>query len=229
MSAATLSSGLDRGRIESLVAEVLRDRLIGPTSTSRSSQLVVNVSARHMHISPEHLEILFGAGMQLTPMRSLYQEGQFASEQTVDLVGPRRRMLSGMRILGPVRPSTQIELAFSDAVNLGIDAPVRMSGRTSGTPGCLLVGPKGHLWLEEGVIRAQRHVHMSPDDAVQYGVAQGDDLDLVVEHPTCPLTMHGIKVRVDPSFKLEVHVDTDEGNACDLPNATSVRLVKPGS
>lgn len=215
---------VDRERISRIVSEVLENQFRG--TRQDQSALVVNISARHMHITQEQLEILHGAGAKLTPMKWLYQEGQFASEQTVDLIGPRRRMLTGLRILGPVRPATQIELAFSDAVNLGIDAPVRMSGRISGTPGCLVVGPQGHLWLDEGVIRAQRHVHMSPDDAARYGVTQGDDLDLIVEHRTCPVTMRGVKARVDPSFKLEVHIDTDEGNACDLPNATAVRLVK---
>lgn len=182
-----------------------------------------------MHITQEHLEILFGAGAELTPQRMLYQEGQFASQQTVDIVGPKRRILQNVRILGPTRPATQIELAFSDAIYLGIDAPVRMSGKISGTPGAILLGPKGHLLLKEGIIRAQRHVHLSPDDAAAYGVQAGDAMDLHIQHPTCPMVMQGVMVRVDPLFRCEIHIDSDEGNACHLPTATGLRLVKAGA
>ncbi|MBK9118454.1 MAG: phosphate propanoyltransferase [Phycisphaerales bacterium] len=248
---------IDRDRVARIVADVVRDRLgvrrraeepttehrpvagvcpppregmaVSPGSQRRpgARPLVVNISVRHMHITQEHLEILFGPGAELTPLRWLYQEGQFASAQTVDLVGPKRRMLQQVRILGPVRPATQIELAFSDAILLGIDVPVRMSGKIEGTPGCILLGPRGHLVLEQGVIRAQRHVHMAPSDAADYGVAHGAGLDLVIEHPTCGLRLGGVMVRVDPRFKLEVHLDSDEGNACDLPGATGVRLERP--
>src|SRR5690606_5452708 len=132
-----------------VVEEVLSRRL--GSAGADPDALVVNISARHMHVTQEHLEILFGPGARLTPMRWLYQEGQFASEQTVDLIGPRRRMLQGVRILGPVRSATQIELAFSDAIALGIDLPVRMSGNIEGTPGCLVLGPRGHIQLEKGL------------------------------------------------------------------------------
>jgi len=179
-----------------------------------------------MHICQEHLEILFGPGAQLTRQRWLYQEGAFAAEQTVDLIGPKRRMLQNLRILGPTRPESQIELAFSDAINLGIDVPVRMSGNIVGTPGCIVLGPKGHLIVQQGVIRAQRHVHMSPADAARFGVRANERMDLVIEHPTCTTTLGGVRVRIDPRFRLEAHIDSDEGNACDLPGAESVRLVR---
>ncbi len=225
---ATLPA-VDHERVARIVAEVLRERLAAPPPPRPTSPLVVNISVRHMHITPQHLEILFGAGATLTPLRPLYQEGQYAAEQTVDLVGPKRRMLQNVRILGPTRPQTQIELAFSDAILLGIDVPVRMSGDIDGTPGCIVMGPKGHIVLERGVIRAQRHAHLSPADAEYYGVRTGDALDLVIEHPTCPVTFGGVIARVDPRFKLEVHLDSDEGNACDLPGATAVRLARPGT
>ena len=217
---------IDRERIQRVVSEVLQSRLRLPLDV-QPSPLVVNISVRHAHITQEDLEVLFGAGAELTPMRWLYQDGQFSSEQAVDLVGPKRRMLHNVRILGPVRPATQIELAFSDAINLGIDVPVRMSGNLDGTPGCIVMGPKGHIVLEQGVIRAVRHAHMSPTDAKYFGVTSGDDMNLEIEHTTCPVTLGGIKVRIDPGFKLEVHIDSDEGNACDLPGATGLRLVKP--
>jgi len=226
MSAGPVVRPIDRERVERLVAQIVRDRLGPSPKTATRSPLVVNVSVRHMHITQEHLEILFGPGAELTPLRRLYQEGEFAAEQSVDLIGPKRRMLHDVRILGPIRAQTQIELAFSDAIALGIDVPVRMSGNIDGTPGCIVMGPKGHIVLDKGVIRAQRHVHMSPVDADHYGVQSGDMVDLVVEHPTCPLTICGIVVRVRPRYKLEVHIDTDEGNACDLSGATGLRLVK---
>ncbi len=230
MTSVAASAPVDREQVARLVAEVLQARLardVPAASAPAGSPLVVNISVRHMHITPAHLEILFGPGARLTPARWLYQHGAFAAEQTVDLVGPKRRMLNNVRILGPTRPESQIELAFSDAILLGVDVPVRMSGNIAGTPGVIVMGPKGHIVLDRGVIRAQRHVHMSPADAARYGVRQGDALDLVVEHPTCPATLGGIRVRIDPSFKLEVHMDSDEGNACDLPGATGLRLVKP--
>ncbi len=227
MSTLRTPFGISRERIERIVSEIVEGRFV-PSAGGPASSLVVNTSARHVHITQQHLEQLFGPGAELTPVRWLYQDGEFGSEQTVDLIGPKRRILQGVRILGPVRPYTQVELAFSDAVYLGMDVPVRMSGNHEGTPGCLVLGPKGHLKLDRGVIRAQRHVHMCPADAERYGVVAGDRMDLVIEHPTCPMTISGIAVRVDPRFKLEVHIDTDEGNACDLPNASAVRLVKPG-
>jgi putative phosphotransacetylase len=231
---AVISADIDRQRIERIVAEVVQQRFTQPQPAEGGftapaargpSPLVVNISVRHMHITQEHLEILFGPGAELTPHRWLYQEGQFASEQTVDLVGPKRRMLQNVRILGPTRPASQIELAFSDAILLGVDVPVRMSGNVDGTPGVIVMGPKGYIYLEQGVIRAMRHVHMTPADAQHYGVEHGDKLRLEIDHPSCPVTFGGTAVRVDPRFKLEVHLDSDEGNACDLPGAIGMRLV----
>lgn len=245
-------TGVDRERVARLVAEVLAARLRGgggsaptaacstcaaerPASAAErsanaaerpASPLVVNISVRHVHITQEHLEILFGAGARLTPARELYQEGQFAAEQSVDLVGPKRRMLQNVRILGPTRSATQVELAFSDAIMLGIDVPIRMSGKVDGTPGCIVLGPRGHLVLEQGVIRARRHVHMSPADAEHYGVQTGDELELRIAHPSCPVTLGGVVARVDGRARLEVHIDSDEGNACDLPGATGLELVR---
>ena len=128
-------------------------------------KLTVSISARHCHLSDEHVEILFGPGHKLTPMKPLYQDGFYAAEETVMVVGPRRRMLPTVRVLGPSRKQSQVELAFTDSISLGIDAPIRHSGKIEGTPGCVLVGPKGVVELPQGVIRAARHVHMSLRDA----------------------------------------------------------------
>jgi propanediol utilization protein len=187
--------------------------------------LVVNISARHAHLTQEHVEALFGPGAKLTEMRRLYQDTDFASNETVAVVGPRQRMIPGVRILGPCRKFSQVELSFTDAISLGIDIPVRLSGDIEGTPGCILVGPKGFVELSQGVIRAERHVHMGPRDAEYYGVEHLDRMNLIVEGP-CPGVLKNLLVRTHPDWRLEVHIDTDEANALDLPHATKVRLEK---
>lgn len=189
-------------------------------------QLVVNSSARHMHVSQENLEILFGPGAKLEVHKWLYQEGQFASTATVTLIGPRRRIIPNLRILGPVRNLTQIELAITDAVQLGIDVPVKMSGDIAGTPGGFVMGPAGMLEMPEGIIRAARHVHMSPEDAAFYGVKHKEHMKLRVVSGDCTTIFDDLLVRVDPSFKLEVHIDTDEANACNLDAADRVELLR---
>ncbi len=215
-----------RASVESLVRSALFKQIGRDVSAKPAPTLVVNSSARHMHISPENLETLFGAGAKLTVHKWLYQEGQFASEQTVTLIGPRRRVIPSLRILGPCRNLTQIELALTDAVQLGMDIPVKMSGDIKGTPGGYVMGPKGMLEMKDGIIRAARHVHMSPADAKFYGVKHLDRITLKVSSPFCNTRFDDLIVRVDPSFKLEVHMDTDEANACDLERATKVELIK---
>jgi propanediol utilization protein len=182
---------LDRTIIENIVRQIVlaqsgsaaagtptRSVSEGLTTTRSVSEgeaykpnLVCSISARHCHLTDEHVEILFGPGAKLIPEKNLYQDGFYAAEQTVMVVGPRRRMLPTVRVLGPTRPASQVELAFTDSISLGIDAPVRHSGDIRGTPGCVLVGPKGVVELNEGVIRAARHVHMSHRDAEHFGVA----------------------------------------------------------
>jgi putative phosphotransacetylase len=212
--------------VETLVREALARHAGRAVSQSPAPTLVVNSSARHMHISPENLETLFGAGAKLTVHKWLYQEGQFASQQTVTLIGPRKRVIPNLRILGPCRNLTQIELAYTDSISLGIDIPVRMSGDIEGTPGAFVIGPKGMLEMKNGVIRAARHVHMSPADAAFYGVKHLDRVTLRVTAPYCATRFDELIVRVDPSFRLEVHIDTDEANACDLEHATRVEILK---
>lgn len=189
-------------------------------------ELVASISARHCHLTDEHVEILFGKGRKLTPGKPLYQDGFYAAEETVMIVGPRRRMLPTVRVLGPTRPASQVELAFTDSISLGIDAPVRISGDIKGTPGCVLVGPAGVVELQEGVIRAMRHVHMNMDDVARYGVKNGDRMKLRVESPNCTVVFEDLLVRADKTSKLEVHIDTDEGNACFLDQATRIELFK---
>ncbi|MFA7235786.1 MAG: phosphate propanoyltransferase [Phycisphaeraceae bacterium] len=223
---------LDRAQVERMVRQVLSTQLgaVGhlyrPASHNGGpNPLVVNVSARHVHVTPADLETLFGAGAKLTKLKDLYQDGEFASEQVVNLIGPRNRMIPGIRILGPVRDYSQVELSYTDGVFLGIDLPLRISGDHRDTPGCVLVGPHGALNMKQGVIRAERHVHMHPDDAAHFGVADKQYMKLKIDGP-CGATFDRLKVRLHPKVKLEVHIDTDEGNACHLPSATRMELLK---
>lgn len=196
-----------------------------PRVAAAPSPLLVNVSARHCHLTQAAVEALFGPGHRLTPFKWLYQEGQFAAQETVTLIGPRSRVISNLRILGPCRTLNQVELSYTDAIALGFDVPLRMSGSIQGTPGCMLMGPAGFFEMPDGVIRALRHVHMHPDDASFYGVKAGDEMALRVGGP-CAVTFDRMLVRVDPSFKLEVHIDTDEGNACNLQPETPCALTR---
>ena len=223
----SLATPLDRSMVEQIVREIVyrQGGQLQPAATT-SPELVVSISARHVHLTDEHVEVLFGAGHTLTPMKPLYQDGFYAAEETVMVVGPRRRMLPTVRILGPTRSRSQVELAFTDSISLGVDAPVRHSGRIDGTPGCVLVGPAGVVELHEGVIRAARHVHMNHRHAAYYGVENGDEMNLRVESPACSVVFENLLVRADDTSKLEVHLDTDEGNACFLDAATKVELVK---
>ena len=221
---------LDRATVEQIVRQIVLAQTGSPNGKSiednAEPELVVSISARHCHLTDEHVERLFGPGQTLTPMKDLYQEGFYAAEQTVMVVGPRRRMLPNVRVLGPTRDHSQVELAFTDAISLGIDTPGRKSGNIAGTPGCVLVGPAGVVELSEGVIRAERHVHMNDRDAQRYGVSNGDRMNLRIESPGCSVVLEDLLVRADATSKLEVHIDTDEGNACDLDHATKVELLK---
>ena len=218
-----------RAVVESVVREIVRKRLAtcpGKDAEGHPSRLLVNASARHMHVSQQDLEALFGPGHQLKPIHPLYQHGTFAAEETVVLIGPRGRLISNLRILGPVRSTSQIELAFTDAIMLGIEnLPVRLSGDIEGTPGAFVMGPQGVVELKKGLIRAAMHVHMSPADAEFYGARHRDVMKLRVGDGT-GVTFNQVHVRVDPTFRLEVHMDTDEANACALHLAKEVELLK---
>jgi propanediol utilization protein len=228
------ASAIDRQHVEELVRQIVRrvasasntGELVFPTN---KPDLRVSISARHLHLTDAHVEQLFGKGHRLTPGKPLYQDGFYAAQETVMIVGPRKRMLPEVRVLGPTRSHSQVELALTDAISLGIDAPVRHSGDIAGTPGCVLVGPAGAVELTQGVIRAARHVHMNFEHAAFYGVKNGDLMTLKVTSPQCSVSFEDLLVRADANAKLEVHIDTDEGNACNLDSAIQVELKPQGA
>jgi propanediol utilization protein len=223
-------NNIDRNSIEQIVRRIVQNSSDSPSAPASCDDsdpnLVVSISARHIHLTDAHVEQLFGPGRTLTPGKDLYQDGFYAAEETLMIVGPRKRMLPNVRILGPTRDFSQVELAMTDAISLGIDAPVRHSGNIEGTPGIVLIGPAGTVELHQGVIRAARHVHMSASEAAGYGVANGDYMDLKIISADCTLVFEDVLVRVGNGAKLEVHIDTDEGNACNLGAATAVKLIK---
>ena len=191
------------------------------------SQFIVETSARHVHVTQETLEILFGAGHTLKPIKDLSQPGQFASEEQVDVVGPKNT-IKRVRILGPVRPENQVELALTDARSIGVTAPVRESGDVAGSGACKLVGPCGEVELTQGVIAAKRHIHMTPADAEVFGVKDKDIVSVKVIPPVegRALIFGDVVVRVSPKFSLAMHIDTDESNAACAVNGTMGEIVK---
>ena len=174
-------------------------------------KILVETSARHVHLCAADLETLFGAGATLTFKKDLSQPGQFACEERVKLVGPKKE-IANVIILGPVRPATQVELSYTDARTLGVDAPLRESGDLDGTPGIKLVGPCGEVDVANGVIIAKRHIHMTPEDAAEFGVENGQIVSVKVESGRSAL-LGDVVVRVSPKFALAMHIDTDESNA----------------
>jgi putative phosphotransacetylase len=210
---------IDRSAVERIVRQVALEYL-GRGKDGKTPELVVQASSRHMHVSREDMDVLFGSGTELTYDRDLYQPGNFASKETVTIVGPRNRLISNLRILGPMRKQSQVELAFTDAIMLGFkDIPVLHP------PGTVIIGPKGVVELKEGLIRAAIHVHMSPADAELYGVAQSDRMKLRIGGPA-GLTFNNVHVRIAPTSRLNVHMDTDEANACGLHLTKEIELFK---
>ena len=181
-------------------------------------------SARHIHLSQADVAALFGEGYKLRQFRPLTQPGQFAAEEKVDIVGPRGT-ISGVRVLGPARKETQIEISITDAIRLGIKPVVRMSGDIAFTPGAKLVGPKGSVDLPQGVIVAARHLHMSPEEAAAYGLKDGDVVSLRKPGPR-EVIFGNVVVRSGKGHSLEVHLDTDEANAAMLSNGDLLEIIK---
>ena len=188
-------------------------------------KVLVETSARHMHITQEHLEILFGKGYELTKKKDLSQPGQYACAERVDVVGPKKT-LPGVSILGPVRPSTQVELSLTDARSIGVAAPIRESGDIAGSGACKLVGPCGEVEISEGVIAAKRHIHMTPADAEVFGVQDKDIVSVAIDNEGRALIFGDVVVRVSEKFALAMHIDTDESNAAACGREVYGTIVK---
>ena len=198
-------------------------------------EILVETSARHVHVTQETLEVLFGEGAQLEIRAMLSQPGQFVSKQRVNVVGYKtdkatgqkiEAVLKGVSILGPCRKSNQVELSATDARSIGIAAPIRESGDTKGSGACKIVGPAGEVELSEGVIVAKRHIHMTPADAEEFGVKNGDIVKLEMNTPDRALTFGDVVVRVREDFALAAHIDTDESNAACASGVVYGKLIK---
>ena len=184
----------------------------------------VGLSNRHLHVSKEDLNILFGQDYELTHKKDLSQPGQYAAEEVVDIEGPKGT-LKKVRILGPVRPETQVEISFADARALGVEPVVRESGKLGNTPGCKLTGPNGTVEITEGVIVASRHIHMHTDDAAKFDLKDKDIVNVETSGER-GIIFKNVLVRVNPNYALEMHLDIEEGNSAGLKNGDFVEIIK---
>ena len=188
-------------------------------------KVLVETSARHVHLSKETVEVLFGEGYELTKKKDLSQPGQYACEERVTIVGPKKE-LAGVSILGPVRKADQVELSATDARSIGLPIAIKESGDLAGTPGCKIVGPKGEIEVKEGVIVAKRHIHMTTKDAEECGVENGQIVGVKVENEYRSLVFGDVVVRVRDDFALAMHIDTDESNAACVAPGTMGEIIK---
>ena len=190
-----------------------------------ANEFLVEISARHVHVTKETLEVLFGKGYELTVKKELSQPGQFAPNERVTVVGPKKE-LAGVSILGPCRSADQVELSATDARSVGIAAPIRESGDVKGSGACKLVGPAGEVELKEGVIVAKRHIHMTPEDAEKFGVKDAQIVKVAINTAERSLVFGDTVVRVSPKYALAMHVDTDEANAAAIPGSCMGTIVE---
>ncbi len=207
-----------------MITQMVLQTIRGMEEKSGGFQVPVGVSARHIHLTQEHVEILFGAGYHLTRKKDL-MGGQYACNETVTIVGLKLRAIENVRVLGPVRKASQLEISATDAMKLGVAAPIRESGDVAGSAPIAVVGPKGVIYLEEGCIVAMRHIHMSPADAKAAGVSDGDIVAVKADNERGTV-FNQVKIRVDQSFTLEMHIDTDEANASKIKTGDKVTIVK---
>ena len=212
--------------IEKIVGEVLGQ--LGKVEATPPNDLIpIAVSARHVHLSSHHVEVLFGKGYALTVRAELSQPGQFASNETVVLAGPKGS-IEHVRVLGPARQKTQAEVSWTDAMKLGLNPPLRESGDIEGSGAFTIIGPRGSLYLEEGLIIAQAHIHMAPTDAIHFGVENGEYVTIETDGIR-PISYRQVKIRVSERYRLEMHIDTDEANAGLITKKAFGHLVKSDS
>lgn len=209
-----------------LVAEIVNRVMAQCGGAATTNDTVpVGVSNRHIHLSTEDLETLFGKGYQLTPIKDLSQPGQFACKEQLTIVGPSLRPIEGVRVLGPVRKASQVEISRTDSFTLKVKPPVRESGDIAGSAPITIIGPKGTVTLKEGCIIANRHIHMSDEEGKAFGLNDGDYVTVEVngERRT---TFYDVQVRVNKAFRLEMHIDTDDANAAGIGNGAKVKIIK---
>lgn len=215
---------MDNSNVELITKMVLEAVEKKKAAQSEAGFLVpIGVSARHIHLTQEHVEILFGEGYHLTKFKEL-MGGQFASNEKVTIVGLKLRAIENVRVLGPVRKNTQVEISATDAISLGVKAPIRESGNIAGSAPIAIIGPKGAVYLNEGCIVAKRHIHMAPKDAMAAGVHDGDIVAVKADNERGTI-FNNVQIRVDDSFTLEMHIDTDEANAAQIKSGDTVRIV----
>ncbi len=215
---------MDNSNVAMITKMVLEAVERQKSSDDTGYMVPIGVSARHVHLTQEHVEALFGEGYQLTRKKEL-MGGQYASNELVTIVGLKLRAIENVRILGPVRSKSQVEISATDAIRLGVKAPIRESGNVTGSAAIAVVGPKGAIYLDEGCIIAKRHIHMSPKDAMAAGVHDGDTVSVKADNERGTVFNH-VQIRVDDSFTLEMHIDTDEANAAKIVTGDTVRIIK---
>ncbi len=214
----------DNNMIAEIVGRVMAS-LDGAPTVDANDTVPVGVSNRHIHLSTADLETLFGKGYELTPIKDLSQPGQFACKETLTIIGPSLRPIENVRVLGPVRKASQVEISRTDSFTLKVKPPVRESGDIAGSAPVTIVGPKGVVTLKEGCIIANRHIHMSTDEGAAFGLSDGQYVDVEVsgERKT---KFYDVQVRVHKDFRLEMHIDTDDANAAGIGNGAKVKIVK---
>lgn len=208
-----------------LVAEVVKSVMAQYGGTSADDTVPVGVSNRHIHLSSEDLETLFGKGYELTPIKDLSQPGQFACKEQLTIVGPSLRPIEGVRVLGPVRSASQVEISRTDSFVLKCKPPVRESGDIKGSAPITIIGPKGVVTLNEGCIIANRHIHMSLEEGEQFGLKDGEYVDVEANGERRTM-FFDVQVRVNKAFKLEMHIDTDDANAAGIGNGAKVKIIR---
>ena len=210
--------------VEAIVKKILSE-MEGGASTG-ALEIPVGISNRHIHLSREDLDVLFGAGYELTPIKDLSQPGQYDCKELLTIVGPSMRSIENVRVLGPLRKQSQVEISLTDSFVLKVKPPVRESGSLAGSAPVTIIGPKGVVTLKEGCIIANRHIHMSPADGARFGVKDGDYINVDVSSGTKHTLWYDVQVRVSDKFALEMHVDTDDANAVGIKNGSVVTMVK---
>ncbi len=210
--------------IAAIVKKVISE--VNSENNNTSNEIPVGISNRHIHLNKEDLETLFGKGYELTPIKDLSQPGQYACKETLTLVGPSMRSIENVRVLGPLRKKSQVEISVTDSFVLKVKPPVRESGKTEGSAPVTIIGPRGIVSLKEGCIIANRHIHMSPDDAARFGVKDGDYIDVDAFSGTKRTRWFDVQIRVNEAFRLEMHVDTDDANAVGFKNGSTVTVAK---